>query len=155
MRQIAVSKLVRAQTDSILSLVDAYIIKRGGFATGSVLELQFALRRFTGYAAKQAGTVVHFSYVKGDAGPGRLVSAEWRPAEDAPFPTFHGKIDTVSRGNGYCSLSISGAYWPPAELPGAVFDAALGIRIVRATLAGFLREVVEAVESDHRFHASM
>ena len=155
MRQIAVSKLVRAQTDSVLSLVDAYLTKRAGGAIETVLELQFALRRFTGCAAKQAGTVVHFSYVKGGAGPGRLVSAEWRPAEDAPFPTFHGKFDAVSRGNGYCSLSISGAYWPPAEVPGALFDAAFGIRIVRATLAGFLREVVEAVESDDRFHASM
>jgi hypothetical protein len=79
--------------------------------------------------------------------PHPTYSVTWAPETNGPFPAFAGAL-AVERSA--CAdrfgLIMSGHYEPPLGVVGALFDAALGRRIARASARDLLRSIASYVE---------
>ncbi|HTW84443.1 MAG TPA: hypothetical protein VMD91_10275 [Candidatus Sulfotelmatobacter sp.] len=79
---------------------------------------------------------------------GRLHDAlliEWR-AGTRLFPHFHGTLRLRIADVEHTRLTFEGAYRPPAGALGLVFDALLGRRIAKSTMAELLDRIARALE---------
>jgi hypothetical protein len=81
---------------------------------------------------------------------------DWAPAGDGPYPTFSGFMNVYSENDPrFSRLEVDGTYVPPGGLLGRVFDAAVGRRMARTSMADFIdrlaTEIAPAFSSPTRF----
>ena len=78
-------------------------------------------------------------------------SVDWAPADDGPFPRFHGTL-AIGTLEGYDSfaLVLEGRYALPSSFVGQTFDAGIGHRIAQATARDLLARVCHHVEGSYR-----
>ncbi len=71
----------------------------------------------------------------------------WKPEGGGPYPTFAGRL-SVDPDDDYDSflLRLAGDYEAPFGIAGAIFDAAAGRRIAKATVRTLLGTIADSVE---------
>jgi hypothetical protein len=81
---------------------------------------------------------------------------DWVPFGGGPYPTFSGFMNVCADADSRVSrIEIDGTYMPPGGLLGRTFDAVLGNRMARASLADFVKrlacDIDPAMSSNKRF----
>jgi hypothetical protein len=81
---------------------------------------------------------------------------DWVPSGDGPYPTFTGFMNVYPENDPrFSRLEIDGTYIPPGGLLGRVFDAAVGRRMARTSVADFVNrlamDIAPAFSSPTRF----
>ena len=73
-------------------------------------------------------------------------AVEWKPNDDAPFPTLHGRLTIWSESDPSESfIELDGSYEPPLGEFGEAFDATIGNLIAQRTATAFLRDLSDGV----------
>lgn len=67
---------------------------------------------------------------------------DWVPSGEGPYPTFSGTANLYATSDARSSrLEVDGSYEAPGGLVGRIFDAVIGWRMARASLADLVERI--------------
>ena len=118
------------------------------------MRLRVPMRDAFGGLSLEKAVDADVRYVVGHGAPDAL-GIDWMPQGAAAFPHFSGALAAVAAGSEACRLTLSGAYAPPGGIAGKAFDAVVGNRIARASLADLLHRLGSFAEHDYRLRVAL
>ena len=148
MRELAVSTPVMAPSTFALAFLHAYIQEQAGSGQPR-LSLRFPLQRLFGGLVLEREVTVQLTYDRHAPDGGAHLNIHWQPEDSSMFPSFDGRIEAQPDSPKTSVLRIVGTYDVPLGVPGALFDAVVGVRIARGTLEGLLAEFRKLIEDDY------
>ncbi len=146
MTRICVSTPIASPVEVTERLLLAYMNERAGSDGGVALSLRVPLTRRIGDLALVHDVVARGHWGRDSDNLNQNLAITWSSAGGGPYPNFGGVMNVYAEPDRRMSrLEIDGTYEPPGGLVGRVFDALVGSRIARASLAGLVDDIARAI----------
>ena len=147
MRELSASLSVKAPAGFTIGFLTDYVCQTCEKEGSGRFPVRFTITEVAGLTLERNVTVQVQYEFKGDALPPEL-EVRWDP-DSRLYPRFSGKVRCESADETSCRMTIGGSYEVPGGIVGQLFDAMIGVRIARGTLANLLEQFRYAAESDY------
>jgi len=145
MTRICVQAVVGHPTAATGHLLQDYMDERVRGDGSVALPLRMRFRAGRDDLALAHDVIVRFRKGRDAENLNDTFFVEWQPSGEGPYPTFSGTMNVYAEPDPRQSrLEIDGTYDSPGGAIGRIFDALIGRRMARASLA----DLVERIAAD-------
>ena len=145
MPRICVHAVVGQPAATTEQLLQDYMDERSRGNGSVALPLRMRLRAGRDDLTLAHDVVVRFRKGRDAENLNDTFLVDWEPSGEGPYPTFSGMMNVYAEPDHRESrLEIDGNYEAPGGMIGRIFDALIGRRMARASLA----DLVERIASD-------
>jgi hypothetical protein len=154
MRVLTVSVPVEAPAGFTLAFLQTYFREATHGAQTAKVRLRLPTLTAVGGVSVEKTVEADVKYELGHGKPAALEVA-WTPEASGAFPKFSGAFHASDDSPTACRLVLTGTYAAPGGAAGGVFDAIVGRRIARATIAELLERLALAAAKDYAIRSTL